>query len=196
MKNFRTILLGFLASFLILNCSYSTPIYEFFPDMADNRAVESQEADVISASILGGNRIPPDGTIPRGYYPYPYANVPFADELKNPEKGLANPLKKSLANYKRGEDRYQIFCAPCHGVTGKGNGNVVGPSPRYLMNPTPLTQERVVNFTDGQLYHVITVGKGVMSSYAAQIEPEDRWKLIQYIRKLQDAENNTKKAVK
>ncbi|MBE7411645.1 MAG: cytochrome c [Leptospiraceae bacterium] len=196
MKNFKIIVIGFFSVLFILNCEYKTPILEYFPDMADSRAVESQEADVLSASILGGNRIPPEGTIPRGYYPYPYSNVQFADELKNPEKGLSNPLKKSLANYKRGEDRYQIYCSPCHGVTGQGNGNVVGPSPRYLMTPTPLTQERVVKFTDGQIYHVITVGKGVMSSYASQIEPEDRWKLIQYIRKLQEAENNKTKAVK
>ncbi len=196
MKNFRTIFFGFLVVYFISNCSYSTPIYEYFPDMADSRAVESQEADVLSGTILGGNRLPPDGTIPRGYFPYPYTDVKFPDQLKNPEKGLSNPVKKTLANYKRGEDRYQVYCAVCHGVTGLGNGNVIGPSPRYMMMPPALVKDPVLKYTDGQLFHVITVGKGAMSSYSGQIEPEDRWKLILYIRKLQEAETKNNKAVK
>jgi mono/diheme cytochrome c family protein len=55
-----------------------------------------------------------------------------------------------------------------------------------------LLEEAVAAWTDGQIYHIITMGRGLMASYAAQVEPDDRWKIILYIRKMQEAELKAK----
>ncbi|MCB1158617.1 MAG: cytochrome c, partial [Leptospiraceae bacterium] len=167
------------------------PAMEYFPDMADSYAVESQEADYFAKNSSGA-RIPPEGTVPRGFYPYPYPadKYPTPETLTNPEKGLSNPVtKKTLAVYKRGEERYQIYCTPCHGVRGEGNGTVVGPKPRFAYAVPPLVSEKIQGWSDGQIYHIITNGRGLMGKYAPQIPSEDRWKIILYIRKLQEAHN-------
>ncbi len=180
----RYLILTFI---LISNCEYSKPVLEFFPDMYDSYAVEAQEFDSYNNDY--GRRIPPEGTIPVNYFPYPFQSEPTPDDLKNSEKGLVNPMKNlSLADYKRGEERYQIFCSPCHGVRGAGNGPVVGPAPRFPAPVPSMLTENVTKWTDGQIYHMITMGRGRMSSYAAQIESDDRWKIIAYIRKLQEAD--------
>lgn len=183
------VLLG--ALLFIANCESSKPPLEFFPDMYDSPARESQEIDNFNNPT--GRRLPPVGVIPVNYYPYPFKDAVTQDDLKNPEKGLANPISSpTLADYKRGEDRYQVFCSPCHGVRGAGNGTVIGPEPRFQQAPPSLLTEKVGGWTDGQIYHVITMGRGLMSSYAYQLEPEDRWKLILYVRKLQAADRKSK----
>lgn len=182
----------FLSILLIGNCEKTSPPLEYFPDMYDSPAIETNEADIFGAEsrekAKPGFRIPPDGTIPVGYYPYVYADVLTPDDLKNPEKGLPFPesIKKTRANYEKGESRFQIFCSPCHGYRGLGNGSVVGPSPRFSFPPPSLMSDKIKGWTDGQIYHIVTKGRGLMGSYSAQIDPDDRWKLILYIRKLQE----------
>ncbi|XDD55466.1 cytochrome c [Leptospira sp. WS4.C2] len=184
-----------IAGLLVLvNCDYKTPVYEYFPSMFDSPARESQEDDSF-ATNGSASRIPPKGAIPVGYFPYPYATVPTPDSLTGPDKGLKNPITKvSLGDLMIGEKRYQTYCTPCHGVQGLGNGNVVGPAPRFEGPVPALVTDIVKGWTDGQIYHIITMGRGRMGSYAYQIEPEDRWKLIAYIRKLQEYEVKNKKA--
>ncbi|PJZ68224.1 cytochrome C [Leptospira perolatii] len=177
------------AVLLIWNCESKTPPMEFTPDMADSPARESQEADELSA-INSASRIPPKGAIPVNYFPYDYRGV---DVGSLPNKGLANPFKLDLATLKRGEDKYQVYCAPCHGVRGAGNGTIVGPSPKIGFPVPALISDKIKGYSDGQLYHVITEGWGRMGSYASQITPEDRWKIALYIRKLQEYDNKTKK---
>lgn len=176
------IFLMILGSFL-LNCSKSTPPLEWFPNMYDSPARESQEADYF-APDNSASRMPPEGTVPQGYTPYIHSDVIMSEEL--PGGGLDNPIEPSKEVYERGEERYQIYCSPCHGVRGAGNGNVVGPYPRFVQPPPALVSDKIKGWTDGQIYHIITKGRGLMGSYAYQIEPEDRWKLILYIRKLQE----------
>jgi mono/diheme cytochrome c family protein len=176
----------------LANCDYKTPVWEYFPNMYDSPAREAQEADSFSKNGAA-SRIPPRGAIPIGYNPYPYANILTQDALPGAEKGLKNPIANaSLGDLMIGEKRYQTYCTPCHGVRGLGNGTVVGPAPRFSINK-PLVGSKVnaVSYTDGQIYHIITMGRGQMGSYAYQIEPEDRWRVIAYIRKLQefDAKN-------
>lgn len=169
----------------LANCEYTKPVLEFFPDMYDSPAIEAQEHDTFNNAY--GRRLPPEGSVPINYIPYPYPDAVTPEDLKNPEKGLVNPIKApTKADYKRGEDRYQVFCSPCHGVSGYGNGNIVGPPPRYPA-PVPRMFDNASNWTDGQIYHLVTMGRGRMSSYASQVEPDDRWKVILYIRKLQEA---------
>ena len=94
-----------------------------------------------------------------------------------------------------GEKRYQTYCTPCHGVRAAGNGSVVGPAPRFAQSPPALVGQfaNSKSYTDGQIYHIITMGRGGMGSYAYQIEPEDRWRVVAYIRKLQEFEAKNQK---
>ncbi|MBV9170922.1 MAG: cytochrome c [Chloroflexi bacterium] len=88
----------------------------------------------------------------------------------------------------RGRDRFEIYCVPCHGYTGDGNGVVVqrgfNPPPSY--NTDQLRQAPV-----GHFYDVVTNGFGAMPSYAVQIPVQDRWAIVAYIRALQLSQNAT-----
>ncbi|MCE9500989.1 MAG: cytochrome c [Leptospira sp.] len=188
---FFRITIALLAVLFLGNCESKQPPIEYMPDMYDSPAIEAQEMDYF-ASNRSGNRIPPEGTVPVGYYPYEF----FGNKGNlAPERGLDNTAKKTLQNYKTGEQKFQTYCSPCHGARGAGNGNVVGPAPRFNFNVPSLVSDNVKSWTDGQIYHTITMGRGIMGSYAAQIEPDDRWKLILYLRKLQEYDSNSKKAL-
>ena len=84
----------------------------------------------------------------------------------------------------RGQERYQIFCSVCHGLTGYGDGIVAR---RGFNQPSPASihQERLRQAPVGHFFDVMTNGWGAMPSYASQIPVEDRWKIIAYIRALQ-----------
>lgn len=192
MNTKSTILFVLMLITFLGSCSKATPPAEWFPNMFDSPARESQEADYF-ASNNSASRIPPEGTIPLGYEPYPYSGVATSEELQGEDKGLKNPIEPGKEAYTRGEERYQIYCSPCHGVRGAGNGNVVGPYPKFVQPPPALISEKIKGWTDGQIYHIITIGRGLMGSYSYQITPEDRWKLILYIRKLQEHDSKVSK---
>jgi mono/diheme cytochrome c family protein len=88
----------------------------------------------------------------------------------------------------RGQERYDIFCAPCHGAAGRGNGMV---ALRGYRNPPSLHIDRLRNERPGYLFGVITRGFGAMPDYAAQISTRDRWAIVAYIRALQLSQNAT-----
>lgn len=182
----RIQILLFLGILGLVNCTNKTPPMEYFNQMYDSPAREAQEEDYF-AENKSAARIPPFGAIPIGYFPYPHIEVLNPDDLAGPNKGLVSPISKpSLDDLRRGEQKYQTYCTPCHGVQGLGNGTVVGPYPRYQTAPPTLVSSKIKGWTDGQLYHIITMGRGIMGSYAYQVAPDDRWKLIAYVRKLQE----------
>ncbi|HEY2841295.1 MAG TPA: c-type cytochrome [Pirellulales bacterium] len=82
----------------------------------------------------------------------------------------------------RGQQRFEIYCAPCHGRTGQGNGMVVA---RGFPAPPSFHSDRLRAARDGHFFDVATRGFGRMNSYAAQVSPEDRWAIVGYIRALQ-----------
>ncbi|HMO52221.1 MAG TPA: cytochrome c [Kiritimatiellia bacterium] len=82
----------------------------------------------------------------------------------------------------RGQQRYNIFCAPCHDAAGNGNGIIVR---RGFKPPTSFHDQRLVDSPEGYYYNVIKNGFGVMMDYSAQIPVHDRWAIIAYIRALQ-----------
>lgn len=194
MKKILSSVLFLISSLFFVNCDYKTPVWEYFPNMYDSPAREAQEDDSFSKNGAA-SRIPPKGAIPVGYFPYTYMDYVTPDNLPGSDKGLKNPIAKaSLGDLMIGEKRYQTYCTPCHGVRGLGNGTVVGPSPRFQQSPPSVVSDKIRGWSDGQIYHIITMGRGLMGSYSYQIEPEDRWKVIAYIRKLQEYEVQNKKA--
>ncbi len=98
----------------------------------------------------------------------------------------AIPIQISRADIVRGQDRYQIYCTPCHGRLGDGHGMIVL---RGLRQPPSYHDERLVNAPVGHFFDVITNGYGSMYSYASRVAVDDRWRISAYIRALQLSQN-------
>jgi mono/diheme cytochrome c family protein len=88
----------------------------------------------------------------------------------------------------RGQERFNIYCSPCHGRTGEGNGMVVQ---RGFRQPPTYHQDRLRQVPVGYFFDVITNGFATMPDYRAQVSVEDRWRIIAYIRALQLSHNAT-----
>ena len=99
-----------------------------------------------------------------------------------------NPLPIDAALLDRGQERYEIFCTPCHDRAGTGNGLV---AQRGYRPPPSLHIDRLRGVADGQLFHVITNGFGAMPDYRAQIPARDRWAIVAYVRALQLSQRAT-----
>jgi mono/diheme cytochrome c family protein len=96
------------------------------------------------------------------------------------------PVDRALMT--RGQERFNIYCSPCHGRTGLGDGIVVR---RGYRRPPSYHQDRLRNAPVGHFFDVVTNGFGAMADYAAQITVEDRWAIVAYIRALQLSEHAT-----
>jgi len=88
----------------------------------------------------------------------------------------------------RGQERYNIFCSPCHGQLGDGQGMIVQ---RGFPPPPSYHEDRLRQAPAGHFFDVITNGYGRMYSYASRVSPEDRWRIIAYIRALQLSQHAT-----
>lgn len=155
------------------------PNVELIQDMMDSPALKAQDYEPSDRS-KASSRLPPPGTVPVGYKPYKYAGnaAEAAAKLKNPLSGNTTAEVLEL-----GRRKYDIYCAVCHGYTGAGDGPV---APKMALKPPPLLSDKVKGMNDGAIYHIITDGQGVMSSYAYQLVNEkDRWALVNYVRSLQ-----------
>ncbi|MBS1839862.1 MAG: cytochrome c [Acidobacteria bacterium] len=108
------------------------------------------------------------------------------DGLVVPKDSNVFPLPINQALLDRGEERYKIYCSPCHGLQGDGNGMIVE---RGMKRPPSYHIDRLRQSPNGYFYDVITNGFGSMYSYSAQIPPKDRWAIIAYVRALQLSRN-------
>ena len=98
----------------------------------------------------------------------------------------AFPFPITMEVLKRGQERFNIYCSPCHGLSGMGNGMIVQ---RGFSPPPSYHQDRLRNAPVGHFVDVITNGYGQMYSYAYRVKPEDRWAIAAYIRALQLSQN-------
>ena len=108
------------------------------------------------------------------------------DALFVPKESNAFPLPLTAELLERGQQRYGIFCTPCHGIQGDGMGMV---AMRGMKHPPSYHQDRLRQVPNGYLYDVITNGFGAMYGYSAQISPRDRWAIVAYLRALQLSRN-------
>ncbi|MEP7338412.1 MAG: cytochrome c [Acidobacteriota bacterium] len=115
---------------------------------------------------------PTPAAVPQGEDGFPFK---LSDDPEQKKKDL-------MAILNRGENRFNISCLPCHGKLGDGNGMIVQ---RGFKRPPSYHEARLQNAPSSYFYDVITNGFGQMSNYADQLAPEDRWKVIAYIRVLQ-----------
>jgi mono/diheme cytochrome c family protein len=151
---------------------------EWPTQMQYSPAYLSQTSNPVLANAMT-SQPPVEGTIPRGYMPFHYGAG--AEEAARAGRELKNPFAATEENLMRGQRVYENYCAVCHGATGAGDGPII---PRYP-NPPSYKTEQSKSLADGAMFHAITVGRNNMPSHAALVSSEDRWKVILYIRKLQ-----------
>ncbi len=136
----------------------------------------------------------PDGRSERPTVPGTVARGQLrTDELfyTGRENGVAVdefPFPITRADLERGRERFNVYCTPCHDYTGSGRGMIVQ---RGFPQPPSYHIRRLRDAPVGHFYEVITNGFGAMYSYAARIEPADRWRIAAYIRVLQFSQNAT-----
>jgi len=150
--------------------------------MHDQPRIEPYEESDFFADGLG-NRTPVAGTIARGML---REDVGFYTGLVDDQFLQKLPVANTRQLLERGRERYDIFCSPCHSRVGDGRGMIVR---RGFKQPSSFHEQRLRDQPIGYFYDVITRGFGEMSSYAAQVSPEDRWAIAGYIRALQLSQN-------
>ncbi|HKW57058.1 MAG TPA: cytochrome c [Candidatus Acidoferrum sp.] len=104
------------------------------------------------------------------------------DDLFVPKDSNAFPVALTPELMNRGQERYKIFCSPCHGLQGDGNGMIVM---RGMKHPPSYHEDRLLHVPNGYIFDVITNGFGAMQGYSAQVPPRDRWAIVAYVRALQ-----------
>jgi mono/diheme cytochrome c family protein len=173
-----TFLLGAFA--LVSSCDYDrrTTGYEYFDDMAHSKAYESYTAN---PNFADGKTMQPPvaGTIPRGIVPYIYEKTDEDRALA--AATLVNKLEANNENLQRGKKMYGVYCLQCHGEKGDGQGALYV-NKKYPYPPASLLSEKMLPAAEGDIYHVITVGHGIMAEHGSMIRPEDRWKIAMYIK--------------
>jgi mono/diheme cytochrome c family protein len=132
----------------------------------------SRELNVLDREVLGGLR--EDDHLYTG--------------KANGEIATTFPFAITAADLDRGQERFDIYCSPCHGRTGEGRGMVVQ---RGYRQPPSYHIDRLRKVPVGYLFDVITNGFGAMPDYAAQIPADDRWAIVAYVRALQLSEHAT-----
>ena len=169
-----------LATLLGCRASQEQTAWVLFPDMF--RSVSYKAYDPNPILPRGQTQqLPPVGTAPMEQPPFAYE--PGPEEAKRAGRELRNPLAATTANMQRGRKVYETICIVCHGPQGQGDGPIIGRFP----NPPSLQADRARALPDGQVFHIVTRGQGIMPSHGAQVLPDDRWRVILYLRQIQGA---------
>jgi hypothetical protein len=174
------------ASIVITSCKDRRSTgWEYAPNMYEHTAYDPDQAN---NNFKDGKtaQVPPAGTIPVGFKRFDYPNTRDGyDKASLEVTSLISQTPKHLAE---GEQLFRVFCSPCHGTTGQGDGLVVKhgyPAPPSYSTGQSSRGGAMKDLTDGKIYHTITYGVNSMGSYASQIAPEDRWKIVMYVHQLQ-----------
>ena len=106
----------------------------------------------------------------------------YDGKTKNDQWVKKIPITVNHALVDRGQNRYNIYCTPCHGLDGSGNAAV---TQRGWIKPAAYWDSRIVNYTDGELYDIVKNGIRSMPGYKQQLNASDRWAIVSYVRALQ-----------
>ncbi|HTR41315.1 MAG TPA: cytochrome c [Pseudomonadales bacterium] len=167
------------------------PPLEIFADMNRQPKLKPQRPfDFMPNGV--SSQLPPPGTIARSQpiKTTDGAVYAFEDSPVNTGKitGMTNfvennPLPVNAELIARGRDRFDIYCSPCHGKLGDGNGitKKIGVMPAVAN----LHDVRIVTMADGEIFNTITYGKSTMGAYGPLVTPQDRWAIVAYLRALQ-----------
>jgi hypothetical protein len=150
-------------------------------------ALRQDMADQPKNRPLSRSEVFSDGRSARPLIENTVARGTLDNDVYNVSKDYAGfPLPVDEKLLKRGEDRYIVFCTPCHGLQGDGNGMA---AVRGMKHPPSYHIDRLRQAPNGYFYDVVTNGFGVMYSYSDRIAPRDRWAIIAYLRALQLSRN-------
>jgi mono/diheme cytochrome c family protein len=166
-----------VAALAALGCADTRREYHYFDDMHYSPAGDTAKFD--NRGMRAYDMLEPENTVVYGGGPaYPYkkdADVEIASrELRAP----------ATVDTKRGEKKYQIYCAPCHGAMGYADGPVAKKfaGVRPLATAAGKPAERAETFAIAKIYHIATVGQGLMQGYAPQVQEQDRWNIAAYVK--------------
>jgi cytochrome c5 len=200
--------IAILAVFGFRGQKSTEPPLEVFPDMVRQPKVRAQ-APLDFFADGRGPRLPVAGTVPIGYemptkseaintsvaaigsYSHPRASFSVGTDYYNTGKmgdhwGTGIPLEVTRELMERGQQRFNITCAMCHGAAAAGNGI----TKQYgLATVVSLQDERIRKMSDGEIFNTITNGKNTMMAYGPNVIVADRWAIIAYLRALQRSQN-------
>jgi len=178
------LLLGAILSMLVAGCSREgwqrapapddvVALFPWFATMRTDIAIRPYKMPML----------PVEGTVPiTGGDPQLPVAAPTPAVIADLGRRLPNPISSTATSIERGRERYDIYCAVCHGPTGNGDGTVA----QAMSNIIPsLNTDRARAYTDGYLYAVIQDGRGLMRAYSDKVRGDDRWHIINYVRVLQ-----------
>jgi len=173
-----------LTCMMVVGCQGTTTIERLRQEMYNQSKYEPLEK---SDFFADGRASRPwvKGTVARGQL---RTDAHLYTGKVNGEFAKTFPFEITADVLNRGQERYDIFCAPCHGAVGDGRGMVVR---RGLKQPPSYHIDRLRDEAPGYYFDVMTNGFGIMYSYASRIKPEDRWAIAAYIRALQVSQGAT-----
>lgn len=148
----------------------------YVPDMYESRAYEFYSGRLASLK-------PVEGTVKRG------GMLPYHLKAEDTAQANAtiNPIEVNEAAIKEGKRLYDIYCGVCHGTKLDGNGPLYkGGDGPYPAAPAAFLSGKVMAYSEGRVFHVITHGYNLMGSYASQLDIEQRWKVAAYIKNMQN----------
>ena len=198
MKNLNIGFIAAVAGMMVLTSCYkkkNSPGYEYMGefDMYRQSSYRAYETNpVFPNGLTMQNQV--DGTIPHShdrekmvnYMPFPYANT-----LAGRDSAIAylkNPLTKSAEHIAEGERLYKIYCIPCHGAKGKGDGSVVkilDKRGNMALLPPAYDSDQLKMATEGQIFYATQYGKGNMGPYAPLLSAYERWQVVMFVQTLQ-----------
>ena len=166
------------------------PGMEFAPNMFHSIPLEpysQQEKNPLFKNGLNAQDAP-EGTIPRGenwYTPESYAAYNLPNTVAAYDSAatvVKSPIECTEENFERGKYLYGLFCEVCHGKKGLGDGPI---GKKEKIGIPSYKTDAIVNLPEGKIFHTLTYGKNLMGSYASQLTPEERWKVVCYVQYLQ-----------
>jgi mono/diheme cytochrome c family protein len=181
----RLILVGVLASTAACRGQVSEePPVRIIPDMQWQPKYMPQ-GETATFPDKRQERTPVEGTVARG-------ELREDDAFYRGKQGEAFinkvPVPVNAETIRRGQERFNIYCTPCHDQTGSGNGLAVQ---HGFPKPVSLHEDHAMGLPDGEVFSIITNGQRNMPSYAAQIPEKDRWAIVSWVRVIQRSQHTT-----
>lgn len=186
-KILGTAVIAVVASVVTTSCNDKRSTgWQYAPNMYEHIAYDPDQKN---ENFKDGKtaQVPPANTTPIGFTRFDFPNGKEGYEAAS--TGIVNPLQATAQNLADGKKLYTTFCSPCHGAKGAGDGEVTKhgfPAPPNYATGNSSRGGAMKDLTDGKIYHTITYGVNSMGSYASQLAPEERWKVVMYVHQLQN----------